>query len=427
LGQNDDLDQEIRDASEQLKQSKDSLAAIIAREKLAKEKCNNLKKSIEEHEGYAIKALGQDNESLAHEVAEKIADFEDQLALEQDSASGFADSANNLRTAISQTESNLRRLKQQVDTVKATENVQRAQEAVAERHSGSNSKLRTAMDSLERIKEKQALKAATMSAASDLANDSIDSSLTAKLEEAGISPTGKNADDILEKLKKKAVKKSKMDPFYQNVLSFPTVFFSIILVFCILFWLVAILGFLEISFLDIPEPEFDLGGDTDVPSTPDAVAGIILKLGLNGVPFTVIITLITLLGWFISYYIVHLTADYIPGGIIYYLVGLVILVVAIYIAALITAKIIKPLRPLFKSMEQDVEKLVMGQVAIVRTSRVDNNFGEATLEDGGAGLILKIRSSEENNYKQGDRVVLIEYNKELNVFRVVSEEEFKGM
>lgn len=201
------LDQEIRDASEQLKQSKDSLAAIIAREKLAKEKCTSLKKGIEEHEGYAIKALGQDNESLAHEVAVKIADLENRLALEQDSASGFADSANNLRTAISQTESNLRRLKQQVDTVKATENVQRAQEAVAERHSGSNSKLRTAMDSLERIKEKQALKAATMSAASDLANDSIDSSLTAKLEEAGISPTGKNADDILEKLKKKAVKK----------------------------------------------------------------------------------------------------------------------------------------------------------------------------------------------------------------------------
>jgi len=220
---------------------------------------------------------------------------------------------------------------------------------------------------------------------------------------------------------------SKMDPFYQNVLSFPTVFFSIVLVFCILFWLIAILGFLDISFLDIPEPDFDLGGDTNTPSTPDAVAGLILRLGLNGVPFTVIITLITLLGWFISYYIVYFTADYIPGGIIYYLVGLIILIVAIYVAALITAKIIKPLRPLFKSMEQDVEKLVMGQVAIVRTSRVDSNFGEAILEDGGAGLILKVRSSEKNNYKQGDRVVLIEYNKELNVFRVVSEEEFKGM
>ena len=88
----------------------------------------------------------------------------------------------------------------------------------------------------------------------------------------------------------------KMDPFYQNVLSFPTAVFSALLIFCVLFWLVAILGFLDISFLDISGSE----GGVDVngtPSTPDAVAGIIL--GLNGVPLTTVITLITLIGWFI--------------------------------------------------------------------------------------------------------------------------------
>lgn len=198
------LDQEIRDAAEELKQSKDSLAAIIARQKLAAEKSNKLQSQIEEHEGYAIKALEKGDEPLAHEVAEKIAGLENQLATEKEIEADFRASADNLRAAINQSESNLRRLKQQVDTVKATENVQRAQEAVAQRHSGSNSKLRTAMDSLERIKEKQALKAATMSAANELAKDSVDSSLEAKLEEAGIAPSGKSADDILARLKKKA-------------------------------------------------------------------------------------------------------------------------------------------------------------------------------------------------------------------------------
>lgn len=201
------LDQEIRDASGELRESKDALASIIAREKLAKEKSGKLKKDIEENEGYAIKALEKGDEPLALEVANKIAGLENQLTIEQESGSNFANSANALRSAINQTEANLRRLKQQVDTVKATESVQRAQEAVAERHSGSNSKLRTAMDSLERIKEKQALKAATMSAAAELANDSLDSSLETKLQEAGISPSGKSANDILEKLKNKSLKK----------------------------------------------------------------------------------------------------------------------------------------------------------------------------------------------------------------------------
>lgn len=200
------LDQEIRDAAEELNRSKDNLAAIIASHKLASEKSHRLTAQIEEHEGYALKALEQGKESLALEVAEKIANLENELGAEQEVEKSYEASTNDLRLAIHQSESNLRRLKQQVDTVKATENVQRAQEAVAERYGGSNSKLRTAMDSLERIKEKQAMRAATVSAANELAKESGDSALRHKLQEAGIAPKHNNADDILAKLKKKTSK-----------------------------------------------------------------------------------------------------------------------------------------------------------------------------------------------------------------------------
>ena len=107
-----------------------------------------------------------------------------------------------MRTAISQTERNIKRLKQQVDTVKAADSVQRAQAAVAERHSGSTSKLQTAMESLERIKEKQALKAAQMDAASEMAEASPETSLHAKLQDAGITGAT-SAAAVLARLKAK--------------------------------------------------------------------------------------------------------------------------------------------------------------------------------------------------------------------------------
>jgi len=195
------LDQEVRDASEELKQSKDSLAAIMAHQKLAEEKADALSKQIKEHEGYAVKALEQGDQELAHEVAHKIADMENRRDSEMESATNYAQSAAKLREAVKQAERNIKRLKQQVDTVKATENVQRAQAAVAERHSGSNSKMRTAMDSLERIKEKQALKDAKMKAASELAREAEPDSLQEKLEKAGIAPSGNSAIDVLERLK----------------------------------------------------------------------------------------------------------------------------------------------------------------------------------------------------------------------------------
>ena len=121
----------------------------------------------------------------------------------EDSSAGYTKSADDLRSAIQAAERDIQRMKQQIDTVKATDSVQRAQAAVSERHSGSNSKLRTAMDSLERIKERQDLRSAQMSAAKELAEETGDQSLENRLEKAGIKPHGKSADDILKRLKKR--------------------------------------------------------------------------------------------------------------------------------------------------------------------------------------------------------------------------------
>ena len=198
------LDQEVRDTNEGLKQSKGELAAIMASQKLSEEKCTSLVTVIAEHESYVIKALEKNNEPLALEVAEKVANLESQLDGEKQSCTSFESNVLQLRSVITFTELRLKRLKQQVDTVKATENVQRAQAAVAQRHNGTDSKLRTAMDSLERIKEKQAHKAAQMESAQELAAESSNESLQDKLIEAGIVTGGRTATDVLERLKKKS-------------------------------------------------------------------------------------------------------------------------------------------------------------------------------------------------------------------------------
>lgn len=197
------LDQEVRDAAEEMKRSKDSLAEIMARHKLADEKCNQIKREIAEHEGYAGKALEKSDEKLALEIAERIAELENKLATENDVASEYRQYIEKLRAAINTAEKNIKRLKQQVDTIKATEQVQKAQSAVAERHSGSNSKLITALESLERIKERQALKDAQIKAAGEIAETMTGDSLKSKLEASGIFTGGSSAEGVLNRLKVK--------------------------------------------------------------------------------------------------------------------------------------------------------------------------------------------------------------------------------
>jgi len=195
------LDQEIREASEQLQQSKTQLAGIMAKQKLSAQKCAELKEKVAEYEGYAMKALEQSDESLATEVASKIAEYEANLTSEQEMEQSFAQSIVSLKKAIADAESNLRRLKQQVDTVKATESVQKAQAACAAKHSGVNSKMATATDSLERIKRRQAERAAQMEAASELSGDTAENDLQAKLKAAGITKGDADAASVLERLK----------------------------------------------------------------------------------------------------------------------------------------------------------------------------------------------------------------------------------
>lgn len=198
------LDQEIRDADQELRRSKEALAGIMAKQKLADTEVKQYEDKVGEYEQYAIKALEAANEDLAKEVAGKIATLEMQLGESRKQASGYASSVEQLRKAVSQAETHIKRLKQQADTVRATETVQKAQMAVAQRASGSDAKMHSALESLERIKKKQAERAAKMEAAEELAAaQDGDTQLENKLRTAGIIPQAHSADNVLARLKEK--------------------------------------------------------------------------------------------------------------------------------------------------------------------------------------------------------------------------------
>lgn len=200
------LDQEIREADVELNQSKEALASIMAKQKLLAVELDKKEKQITEYEDYALKALEADNESLAREVAEKIANLEQQVSDEQTQLSEYNLNIDRLRQTVSQTETSIKRLKQQVDMVKATESVQKAQIAINKRSGQSQAKMQSALDSFERIKQKQAEQAAKFEAEQELANDSHanrDEALKSKLRAAGIVPDHQNAESVLTRLKQK--------------------------------------------------------------------------------------------------------------------------------------------------------------------------------------------------------------------------------
>jgi|TARA_B110000091_G_C13781425_1_gene461328 phage shock protein A len=193
------LEQEIREAKDELRKSDHARTQILAKCKLAQQKVDSLQASVEQYEAHARKAIDTDRQ-LALDCAQKVGDLRAEQDGEQKYLDQFKQSEKQLAVNIKQAKSNLKRLEQQVDMVKATESVQKAQVAVSSRHLGANSKMKTATESLSRIQDKQNLRNAELQAAEELATEDSSDDLSKRLAEAGIAGGSASADDELSRI-----------------------------------------------------------------------------------------------------------------------------------------------------------------------------------------------------------------------------------
>lgn len=198
------LDQEMRDAGTQLNRSREELTKLMAQSKLAQQKIDARAGKIAEYTRYIEGALSKGDEALAHDVAIKLAALENEDQGDQTAKAALDKSVATLKVTINKTEAQLRGMRQQIDTVKATDAVQRAQSAIAARHAGANSKMGSALESLERIKNRQAETSARIEAAEELESSSGDGDLNKRLAAAGLLTGESDASAVLARFRKPA-------------------------------------------------------------------------------------------------------------------------------------------------------------------------------------------------------------------------------
>lgn len=211
-----------------------------------------------------------------------------------------------------------------------------------------------------------------------------------------------------------------MDAFFTNVFSYPTVFFTVLLIIVQIYWLFAILGMLEIDILDIGPDLADDAGDG-----LQGLGGLMVMLGLSGVPVTVVVSLLVLSGWLFTFLAVELFFFWSLDGWWNVLAGTGVLLAAGALAIPTTAILARPLRGLFaKAYSKSPQKVLIGQTCVVRSGTVSETFGEVTAVLDGASLLLKVRADASKQIKRGDRVVLLEYQAATNTYWVIPEHEF---
>jgi phage shock protein A len=151
------LDQEIRDADNAQGKARDDLAGLVARRRMAENEMSSFRDQIGKYESSARSALGQGKTDLAREVAGRIAELEVEITSRGPLIEDMKTAETRLRTAISATDQKIETLRREIDIVKVNDSVQRAQTSVALNSAGAQSRIGSAADSLQRIKQRQAV------------------------------------------------------------------------------------------------------------------------------------------------------------------------------------------------------------------------------------------------------------------------------
>jgi hypothetical protein len=216
-----------------------------------------------------------------------------------------------------------------------------------------------------------------------------------------------------------------MDDFLVNISSFPTVIYTTLLVVVVGYWLLAFSGTFDLDAFDVGV-DIDMELDGDI-SDLGGIAGLLTTLGLTGVPITIVISLLLLNAWIVCYFLSLLIPAF-PQfiSLIQLAINTGVAIGSFMVSIPLTATMIKPLKGLFRKVNQTpISKSLLGATCRIRSSRADAEFGEAECMLEGASLIVKVRAVGDQTFATGDRVVVIEHNKEKQVFNVVSEQEFK--
>lgn len=199
-----------------------------------------------------------------------------------------------------------------------------------------------------------------------------------------------------------------MGNFMEAVTAYPTAVFTVLLLVVLGYWLLALLGLVDFDALG-GDLEMQVRGDIDGVEL-GAVASYVVAMGLNGVPFSIVISLLVLIGWVLSSLAGQWLMPLVPTWPLQWLVGTAVLLGSLAVAVLVTARVIRPMRGLFVTHQAQANESLVGRTCQVMSLKVTERQGHALVAQRGADLNIRVRADEPNTLTKGSTAHILEYD-----------------
>jgi hypothetical protein len=213
-----------------------------------------------------------------------------------------------------------------------------------------------------------------------------------------------------------------MAEFLDVMLSFPTLPYSVVLCFAVIYWMLAATGIVD-------DGGIGSGDGADFHSGHDGATGLaamFARLGLGGAPTMLVVLLLAFFGWTITYLVQLFFLQSLPMPLRWGL-GSAVAIAALIPGAVVSSWVLRPIRRLLMKLRPVEQESILGKAGQVASPDVTAERGYAQVDDGGAGLILQVRSRDGRRYVRGDKVRLVDYLREHNHYLVVGDAELPAL
>lgn len=221
-----------------------------------------------------------------------------------------------------------------------------------------------------------------------------------------------------------------MSSLFAALTSFPAVVYTVLLGVVLVYWLLAIIGLVDFEAgadMDIGADAADAGDAGDAGDIGDAgdggpeglsgLAAWLVAFGLNGVPFSIVVSLLALVGWFLTGMASLTLLPLVPDAL-RWAAGAGVLLAAAALSIVIAAQLVRPMRGLFVTHRAISNAALVGQVCKVLTGVVDERQGRAEVAQRGAGINIRVWAPAPNSLRRGDAALITEYDSARQRYRI---------
>ncbi|WP_196885842.1 OB-fold-containig protein [Aureivirga sp. CE67] len=193
-----------------------------------------------------------------------------------------------------------------------------------------------------------------------------------------------------------------------------------LLIFLILYGLIAIVGLIEFDSLDFDidtdvdvdmDVDADIDTDADI-STGGGLSGVLTFFNIGKLPIMIYLFFVAIPMWGLSIYINHLIGNN------SFLIGFLLLIPITFVSLLFAKYACIPFVKVWDGLDGTIDTNFVGKMCTVLYDTENEKLSQADLDFQGDKIRLNIKSIEGRKIYRGDEVVIVEHFEENDYYLV---------